>query len=61
VRVEVAGPATVVPLGGGHGQERRILTALALYDPAALDATPAGDGDGMVLAARREFRIDLGP
>lgn len=60
VRVELVGPATA-PLGAGAGQERRILTALALYDPAALDATQAGDGDGMVLAARREFRIDLGP
>lgn len=60
VRVELAGPATV-PLGAGHGQERRILTALALYDPATLDAAQAGDGHGTGLGARREFRIELGP
>jgi uncharacterized protein (DUF58 family) len=31
--VELAGPGVHVPLGRGHGQRRRLLTALALYAP----------------------------
>lgn len=33
--VEVAGAGLLVPLGRGRGQARRILEALALYEPAA--------------------------
>ena len=57
--VELAGGAGTVPLGRGRGQERRILTALALYAPgtrrngAGPDA-PAGASDRL-----REIRIDL--
>jgi uncharacterized protein (DUF58 family) len=38
--VELSGPGLLVPLGRGHGQERKILTALALYAPGG--GTPAG-------------------
>jgi uncharacterized protein (DUF58 family) len=34
--VELVGPGLVVPLGRGLGQSRRILTALALYQPGQL-------------------------
>jgi uncharacterized protein (DUF58 family) len=60
-RVELVGPAASVRLGGGTGQERRILRALALYDPETLDGGGAGARDGTFRAACREFPIDLGP
>jgi uncharacterized protein (DUF58 family) len=57
--VELAGVAGAVPLARGRGQERRILTALALY-------APRGHGDGSASVAGpdagnrlREIRIDL--
>jgi uncharacterized protein (DUF58 family) len=54
--VEVAGPGLMVPSGRGRAHERAVLTALALYGPAAGEETrpaaPAG--------ARREVRVDLG-
>ena len=62
-RVEIVGAIGAVPLGGGPGHERRILTALAVYDPS--DPGRARDvvgGDAPAArTARREFRIDLGP
>ena len=39
--VELAGPGVYVPPGHGRGHRRRLLTALALYDPATA-ATPPG-------------------
>jgi uncharacterized protein (DUF58 family) len=55
--VALGGAAGVVPLGRGQGQERRILTALALYAPPerAPDAVPAPGGE------LREIRIGLDP
>ncbi|MBI2525073.1 MAG: DUF58 domain-containing protein [Candidatus Rokubacteria bacterium] len=47
--VELAGPGLLVPLARGRGQERRILTALALYEPR-----PARAGTGLARAAGRE-------
>jgi uncharacterized protein (DUF58 family) len=57
IGVELAGAAGTVPLGQGRGQERRILTALALYTPSGAGprAGPAQSG------ALRELRIDLDP
>jgi uncharacterized protein (DUF58 family) len=53
--VELAGSAGAVPLGRGRGQERRILTALALYAPGGQgrDAGAASAGD------LREIHIGL--
>jgi uncharacterized protein (DUF58 family) len=55
--VELTGAAGVVPLDRGRSQERRILTALALYAPrgARAGAPPARDG------GLREIRIPLDP
>jgi uncharacterized protein (DUF58 family) len=55
--VELAGSAGAVPLGRGRGQERRILTALALYSPSGQGraAGPASAGE------LREIRIALDP
>jgi uncharacterized protein (DUF58 family) len=55
--VELRGPGLSVALGRGHAQEVRILTALALYEPAG--------GEGVRPAApaprpMREIRIALG-
>ncbi len=57
--VELAGPGVLVPLGRGRAQERRILTALALFEPGA---APAG---GAAAAGRgpstlREIRVGIG-
>ncbi len=53
--VEVRGPGLAVPLGRGRTQERRILTALALYEPGA-----AASGSGAAAAGSlREIRIAL--
>ena len=55
--VELGGAAGVVPLGQGRGQERRILTALALYSPPG-----PGRGAGAASAGEmREIRICLDP
>jgi hypothetical protein len=56
--VALAGAAGAVPLGHGRGHLRRLLTALALYDPAAPPpaAGPAEPGAGRLL---REIRIAL--
>lgn len=50
--VELVGPGLFVPLGRGRGHARRILTALALYEPGP--ARGAGSP-----AALREIRISL--
>ncbi|HET7875213.1 MAG TPA: DUF58 domain-containing protein [Methylomirabilota bacterium] len=44
--VELVGPGLSVPLGRGRGQLRRVLTALAVYDPAAPAPDGAADSDG---------------
>ena len=55
--VELAGAAGAVPLGRGRGQERRILTVLALYAPPG-----QGHGAGPASAGElREIRIGLDP
>jgi uncharacterized protein (DUF58 family) len=56
IAVELAGAAGLVPLGLGRAQERRILTALALYAPPGA-AGAATETDGAV----REIRIALDP
>jgi uncharacterized protein (DUF58 family) len=48
VGVELRGPGLEVPLGRGRHQERRILTALALYEP--------GRATGVDLPAPRSLR-----
>ncbi len=64
--VEVAGPGITVPLGRGRGQIRRVLTALALYQPGAgplaiPEAEDVGDGDPRREGrALREIRIRIG-
>jgi uncharacterized protein (DUF58 family) len=52
--VELAGAAGFVALGRGRAQERRILTALALYPPSA---RPSGSGEGG--GGVREIRVSL--
>jgi uncharacterized protein (DUF58 family) len=60
--VELAGAGCAVPLGHGRPHLRRVLTALALYDPEAPDRAP--EAPGVEAAARsgrplREIRIAL--
>ena len=55
--VELMGAGLFVPLGHGPGHLRRILTALALYDPRAAAAAAVAQSDGRSL---REIRVDLG-
>src|SRR5439155_261564 len=49
--VALVGPDVQVPLGGGRAQRTRILTALALYEPAA--SPPPTRADGPPSAASR--------
>ncbi len=56
--VELVGRGIVVPLGRGPGQSRRILTALALYQPGALRAAPDTHARGW--RSLRELHIELG-
>jgi uncharacterized protein (DUF58 family) len=59
--VALVGPGLDVPAGRGHEQERRILTGLALYDPAAAAMPALPDGAGSrARADGREIRFDLG-
>jgi hypothetical protein len=44
-----------VPRGRGREHERRILTTLALYDPANLGASAGADTD----PPRRQLIVDL--
>ena len=59
--VGLVGPGIDVPPGRGHEQERRVLTALALYDPGvratSLRAEPTGPGPRL---EGRDVRFDLG-
>ncbi len=60
-RVELVGPGFYVRLGRGRSHLRRLLTALAVYDPHAtpLSAAPADDGEGAFLPLR-QIRVRLG-
>ena len=51
-RVGLLGPSIDVPLGQGPGHERRVLTALALYEPGGPAVTPP--------AHARSIVVDLG-
>lgn len=65
--VALAGPGVHVPLGHGRPHLRRVLAALALYDPAGSPASgdaPVGDAAAALDAGRhrrrlREIRIPL--
>jgi uncharacterized protein (DUF58 family) len=59
--VELAGAAGAVPLGHGRPHLRRVLTALALYDPEAPRSAAAAPGVDPRGAGRalREIRIAL--
>lgn len=59
--VALAGPGLDVPVGRGHDHERRLLTALALYDPLgpSTSGPPLGP-DRHPRAGEREIRIPLG-
>jgi uncharacterized protein (DUF58 family) len=52
-RVELAGPGLFVPLGRGPAHVRSVLTALALWQPAA--SVPLARGDGRL----RELHVTL--
>jgi uncharacterized protein (DUF58 family) len=39
--IELIGPGVHVPPGRGRGHQRRLLTALALYDPRTSGSVPA--------------------
>jgi uncharacterized protein (DUF58 family) len=52
--VELAGPGLHVPPGRGREHTRRLLTALALYDPARAAVTPSRRGPAT------EFEVPLG-
>jgi uncharacterized protein (DUF58 family) len=52
--VELAGPGLAISLGRGRGQEVRVLTALALFEPGASAAAPPGAGVSL-----REVRIPI--
>lgn len=56
-RVEIVGAGVFVPLGEGPAHRRRILEALALYDPLAGGAGGSAASGGPSL---REIRIPLG-
>ncbi len=44
--IELVGPGVHVPPGRGRAHQRRLLTALALYDPRTAGATPARRAGG---------------
>jgi uncharacterized protein (DUF58 family) len=60
--VELVGPGFFVRLGRGRPHLSRLLTALALYDPAApAGAEPEGhDGEAAPLQPLRQIRVRLG-
>lgn len=59
--VELVGPGFYVRLGRGKSQLRRLLTALALYDPEATPRGTAPDDDGeRILQPLRQIRVRLG-
>jgi uncharacterized protein (DUF58 family) len=51
--VELAGPGVHVPSGRGRAHARRLLTALALYEPIRAPVPPAGRGQ----ATRYEIHL----
>ena len=57
--VELEGAGLFVPLGRGPGQARRILTALALYDPRA-PGVRAAEHDRPPRRSLRDLRVELG-
>ena len=59
--VELAGPGCAVPLGHGRPQLRRVLAALALYDPEAPPGEASAPAGAETLRGRplREIRIAL--
>lgn len=57
--VALVGPGVHVPLGRGHAQRTRILTALALYEPGA-SPPPTRAVDPPSDARLREIRVALG-
>ena len=58
--VELMGAGLFVPLGHGPGHARRILTALALYDPQAPHSAPGDSGSGArAWRSLREVRVVL--
>jgi uncharacterized protein (DUF58 family) len=59
--VELVGPGFYVRLGHGPTHLRRILTALALYDPRVTPlASIGGDRDGAASVPLRQIRVRLG-
>jgi len=59
--VELVGPGFFVRLGRGRPHLSRVLTALALYDPAAPGGAPpaSDDGDAAPLQPLRQIRVRL--
>jgi uncharacterized protein (DUF58 family) len=58
--VELTGAGLFVPLGHGPGHARRILTALALYDPRAQRSDRSDVGSGArAWRSLREVRVEL--
>ena len=57
--VALVGPGIDVPAGRGHEHERRILTALALYDHGVAVAASAAEPAGPRIEGR-DVRFDLG-
>ena len=58
-RVELRGPGILVPLGQGREARRRMLTALALYDPAATAPASRTTTPAPSSGAVREIRIAI--
>ena len=56
--VELVGPGLFVRLGRGPGQARRILTALALYEPGRA-SRGHDESAGGATSALREIQVDL--
>jgi len=59
--VELVGPGFYVRLGHGPAHLRRILMALAVYDPKVTPLAPSGgDREGAASAPLRQIRVRLG-
>jgi uncharacterized protein (DUF58 family) len=58
--VELVGPGFYVRLGRGPSHLRRLLTALALYDPRVTPLSPAAEDQGGASAPLRQIRVRLG-
>jgi uncharacterized protein (DUF58 family) len=57
--VALAGPGIEIGAGRGREQERRVLTALGLFEPLAVPGPPAS-GEPRVRVEGRDVRFDLG-